>query len=154
MTHAVPPRRLSYRSRSQDCSRTLRLYCLQPSLTVGRLAAPWRRGSCLLPLVSLQQQAWQQITFQRKLRFLLACLVCRQLRLEERRLRNCYLAGRKPPDPSGTRSMITELSEGIFSPRCCWGLARNSRASFRFLPQARMNRSEEHTSELQSLMRI
>src|SRR3546814_17193548 len=70
--------------------------------------------SCLLPLVALQQQAWQQITFQRKLRFLLACLVCRQLRLEERRLRNCYLAGRKPPDPSGTRSMITELSEGIF----------------------------------------
>src|SRR3546814_20926757 len=88
---------------------------------------------------SMQQQALQQITFQRKLRFLLACLVCRQLRLEERRLRNCYLAGRKPPDPSGTRSMITELSEGIFSPRCCWGLARNSRASFRFLHQARMN---------------
>src|SRR3546814_10621736 len=110
--------------------------------------------SCLLPLLALQQQAWQQITFQRKLRFLLACLVCRQLRLEERRLRNCYLAGRKPPDPSGTRSMITELSEGIFSPRCCWGLARNSRASFRFLHQARMNclRSEEHTSEFQSLM--
>src|SRR3546814_14389060 len=91
------------KSRSRNCSRTLRLYCLQPSLTVGRLTAPLRRGSCLLPLVALQQQAWQQITFQRKLRFLLACLVCRQLRLEERRLRNCYLDGRKPPDPPGKR---------------------------------------------------
>src|SRR3546814_13073686 len=60
------------KSRSRNCSRTLRLYCLQPSLTVGRLTAPLRRGSCLLPLVALQHQAWQQITFQRKLRFLLA----------------------------------------------------------------------------------
>src|SRR3546814_13343542 len=54
------------KSRSRNCSRTLRLYCLQPSLTVGRLTAPLRRGSCLLPLVALQQQAWQQITFQRR----------------------------------------------------------------------------------------